>query len=93
MTVPNYAWGLVWLLLVAWASDRYGMRGPFVAVPLVFLIVGYAILLSVESLGVRYLACYCKLIPLSASISSRSDKDSDRDGCLSHYWNVDDVVE
>ncbi|THX81714.1 high-affinity nicotinic acid transporter [Aureobasidium pullulans] len=58
MTVPIYAWGLIWFLLVAWASDRYGMRGPFIAGPLVLLIIGYAILMSVESLGVRYFACY-----------------------------------
>ncbi|THX92442.1 high-affinity nicotinic acid transporter [Aureobasidium pullulans] len=58
MTVPIYAWGLIWFLLVAWASDRYGMRGRFIAGPLVLLIIGYAILMSVESLGVRYFACY-----------------------------------
>ncbi|GAB7353472.1 hypothetical protein MBLNU459_g3928t2 [Dothideomycetes sp. NU459] len=58
MTVPIYLWGLIWFLMVAWASDRYGMRGPFIAGPLLFLIIGYAILLSVASLGVRYFACY-----------------------------------
>lgn len=61
MTVPVYVWGLVWFLAIAWCSDRFGMRGPFIAGPLILLIVGYAILLSVESLGVRYFACYSKL--------------------------------
>lgn len=61
MTVPIYVWGLVWFLAIAWCSDRYGMRGPFIAGPLVLLIIGYAILISVESLGVRYFACYSKL--------------------------------
>ena len=92
MTVPIYAWGLIWFLLVAWASDRYGMRGPFIAGPLVLLIIGYAILMSVESLGVRYFACYSKPQPLF-SVKDPSNKRSNCDGHLPYNWNVHDVAE
>ncbi|KUL85459.1 hypothetical protein ZTR_06749, partial [Talaromyces verruculosus] len=58
MTVPIYMVGLVWFLVIAYCSDRVGVRGPFLAGPLLCLIIGYGILISVESLKVRFFACF-----------------------------------
>ncbi|KAH0844940.1 hypothetical protein AYO21_04136 [Fonsecaea monophora] len=58
MTVPIYFWGMCWCLFIAWASDRSGYRGPFIAFHLLVLIIGYSILVSVKSLGVRYFGCF-----------------------------------
>jgi MFS family permease len=69
MTVPIYMVGLVWFLMIAYCSDRVGVRGPFLAGPLLCLIIGYAILISVESLKVRFFACFGKLLPFRASWS------------------------
>lgn len=61
LTVPIYFWGLCTFLFTACMSDRQGVRGYWIAGPLVCLVVGYAILISVDSLGVRYFACFSKL--------------------------------
>jgi hypothetical protein len=58
MTVPVYFWGLITFLFTAYMSDRTANRGFWIGGPLFCLIVGYAILISVESLGVRYFACF-----------------------------------
>lgn len=58
MTVPIYICALLFFLVVAYFSDKTGLRGPFMAGPLLCLVVGYAILISVESLKVRYFACF-----------------------------------
>lgn len=51
---------LVCFLVIAFFSDRLGVRGPFLIGPLICLIVGYSILISVDSLGVRYFACFSR---------------------------------
>ncbi|KAK0653825.1 putative transporter C11D3.18C [Lasiodiplodia hormozganensis] len=58
MTVPIYFWGLSTFLFTAYMSDRQRQRGYWIAGPLVFLVIGYAILISVDSVGVRYFACF-----------------------------------
>ncbi|KAK2008583.1 MFS general substrate transporter [Colletotrichum eremochloae] len=58
MTVPIFFTALVFFLLIAYASDRTGVRGPFLIVGLVCLIIGYSILISVENLKVRFFACF-----------------------------------
>ncbi|CAK3799334.1 high-affinity nicotinic acid transporter [Lecanosticta acicola] len=62
MTVPVYMVALVCFLVIAFFSDRLGVRGPFLIGPLICLIVGYAILISADSLGVRYFACFLAAI-------------------------------
>jgi MFS family permease len=62
MTVPIYMVSLVWFLALAYFSDRTGVRWPFLAGPLVCLIIGYAILISVEDLKVRFFACFGKSV-------------------------------
>jgi MFS family permease len=60
MTVPVYVCSLVFFLIVAYFSDKTGMRGPFLAGSLLLLIIGYAILISVDNLKVRFFACFGK---------------------------------
>ncbi|KAF4125409.1 nicotinic acid transporter [Geosmithia morbida] len=58
MTVPIYICALVFFLIVAYFSDKTGKRGPYLAGCLLFLIVGYAILISVDNLKVRFFGCF-----------------------------------
>lgn len=58
MTVPIYVWGLLTFLFTAYMSDKTGNRGYWIGGPLVCLIIGYALLISVDNLGVRYFACF-----------------------------------
>lgn len=60
LTVPIYFWGLVTFLFTAYMSDRMGNRGYWIGGPILCLIIGYAILISVDNLGVRYFACFSK---------------------------------
>ncbi|KAK8240199.1 high-affinity nicotinic acid transporter [Phyllosticta capitalensis] len=62
MTVPVYFWGTIFFLFIAWSSDRTGNRGYWLAGPIACLIIGYAILISVESTGVRYFACFITIM-------------------------------
>jgi uncharacterized membrane protein len=59
MTVPPYACGTVVCILLAMASDRFKVRGPIlfcIAGPLI--IIAFAILLTVEHTGARYMAIF-----------------------------------
>jgi MFS family permease len=46
MTAPPYIAGALISVLFAWLSDRFNRRLPFVAVPMCFIFVGYAVILS-----------------------------------------------
>lgn len=73
MTVPIYIVGLVWFLMIAYCSDRANVRGPFLAGPLLCLIIGYSILISVENLNIRFFACFGKFrIPFDSICHSRT---------------------
>ncbi|KAG8733755.1 hypothetical protein FRC11_002823 [Ceratobasidium sp. 423] len=56
MTVPPYACACIVMILVAKTSDRFNIRGPFVAAALVLSGIGYTILLTVPTTAtkVRY---------------------------------------
>ncbi|KAJ5757390.1 high-affinity nicotinic acid transporter [Penicillium nucicola] len=58
MTIPIYMVGLVFFLCIAYFSDRVGLRAPFLSIAIICLIIGYSILISVESLKVRFFACF-----------------------------------
>ncbi|RDW84898.1 hypothetical protein BP6252_02488 [Coleophoma cylindrospora] len=57
LTVPIYIWGLIWFCFVAWMSDK-SQRGYWIGGPLLCLVIGYAILIGVNSVGARYFACF-----------------------------------
>jgi MFS family permease len=65
MTVPIYICSLLFFLVIAYFSDRTQMRGPYLLGCLMCLIIGYAILISVESLKVRFFACFRMFSSLS----------------------------
>ncbi|KAH5138173.1 hypothetical protein HBH69_225250 [Parastagonospora nodorum] len=58
MTAPIFFVALIFFLALAWASDRTGLRGPFLIVGLVCLITGYSILITVDNLKVKFFACF-----------------------------------
>ncbi|KAI4595539.1 hypothetical protein KJ359_006885 [Pestalotiopsis sp. 9143b] len=58
LTVPVYFWGLATFIFTAYMSDKMRNRGFWIGGPLLCLIVGYALLISVESVKVRYFACF-----------------------------------
>lgn len=57
LTIPFYAIALLSFIGVGYFSDKFQHRGGFLIGGLLFEIVGYAILVSVDSLGARYFAC------------------------------------
>ncbi|ETS84122.1 hypothetical protein PFICI_02147 [Pestalotiopsis fici W106-1] len=58
LTVPVYFWGLITFIFTAYMSDKQRNRGFWIGGPLLCLIIGYALLISVESVQVRYFACF-----------------------------------
>lgn len=58
-TVPPYAAALVLALLFAFASDRAGVRSPFIIICFTLTIVGLAILLSVDNSFPAQYAAIC----------------------------------
>jgi MFS family permease len=58
LTIPVYLWGAIIFLFLAFISDRYEIRGPIVMFANIFGIIGYILLLTVSSNGVKYFATY-----------------------------------
>jgi hypothetical protein len=60
MTVPIFLCSLVFFLIIAYFSDKTGYRGPFLVIGLILLIIGYAILITVDNLKIRFFASFGK---------------------------------
>lgn len=58
LTIPVYIFGGLCFLCVAFVSDRMSIRGPFVFLANLPGIVGYILLLTVDSNGVKYFATF-----------------------------------
>ncbi|SCU99509.1 LAFA_0G24476g1_1 [Lachancea sp. 'fantastica'] len=58
MSVPIYIFAAIVFLSSAYFSDRYNLRGPFILGFNIVSIVGYVLMLTVKSNGVKYFACY-----------------------------------
>ncbi|KIW42415.1 uncharacterized protein PV06_05970 [Exophiala oligosperma] len=58
LTVPVYLFGAAAFIAAAIISDRLSLRSPFILFANVFGIVGYIILLTVSTDGVRYFATF-----------------------------------
>ncbi|KAL4804263.1 major facilitator superfamily domain-containing protein [Aspergillus unguis] len=61
MTVPMYVAGAISAVLFSILSDRFYWRMPFVAIPLCFIVIGYAIMISLDgalssNVGLAYFA-------------------------------------
>lgn len=57
LTIPFYAIAFLSFVGVGYFSDKLQHRGGFILGGLIFEIIGYAILVTVDSLGARYFAC------------------------------------
>lgn len=57
-TVPPYAIACCFSVLVAWLSDRHRKRGLYIALSTLLTITGYAVLISVKSPNLRYMAVF-----------------------------------
>lgn len=58
LTIPCYALGAITYLVAAWISDRFQRRGIITVIFGTVSVVGYAVLLSNVSNGVRYFGCF-----------------------------------
>lgn len=58
MTIPCYFLGAITYLTVAWGADRAGRRAPFILPFGAISIIGYIILLTSTTPGVKYFACF-----------------------------------
>lgn len=54
LSVPPYVLGFITTLLVALASDKLMLRGPFIMGGMSIVIVGYIILINDVAIGVKY---------------------------------------
>lgn len=64
LSVPIYALGGISFFSAAVLGDKFRLRGTFLLILDVFAIIGYIILLTVESNRAKYAACYLIAIPL-----------------------------
>lgn len=58
LTIPCYALGAITYLVAAWISDRLQRRGVITVIFGLVSVIGYAVLLSDVSNGVRYFGCF-----------------------------------
>jgi sugar phosphate permease len=68
LTVPCYALGAITYLTVAHFSDRFQKRGLAVVPLCLISIVGYIILITVTSSGVRYFGCFLVAMGLYVAV-------------------------
>lgn len=68
MTVPVYILGLFWFLFIAYMSDKTKLRGPWMAGPLVLLIIGLAILIGADKTGVRFFGCFVTILGIYPTV-------------------------
>ncbi|KAI0530281.1 high-affinity nicotinic acid transporter [Xylaria digitata] len=64
LSVPVYLLGGISFFTAAKIGDKWGLRGTCLLVLDVFAVVGYVILIGVESNAFRYFACYLIALPL-----------------------------
>ncbi|KAM0269253.1 hypothetical protein ACHAQH_009802 [Verticillium albo-atrum] len=58
LTVPVYVWATVAYISIALASDRFGLRSPFIIGACLALIMGYTMMIASTALGVRLAAVF-----------------------------------
>lgn len=68
LSVPPYVLGFITTMTTAFLSDKIVMRGPFILFWSVFVIVGYGILISDVSAGVKYFALFLTVSGVSPNI-------------------------
>ncbi|CUM66662.1 uncharacterized protein PRCAT00004338001 [Priceomyces carsonii] len=58
MSVPPFAAGCFFVVVSSYASDYFGVRGPFNAFYFLLCVIGYVLLYTEDRLGVRYFATF-----------------------------------
>lgn len=69
LSVPPYVLGFITTMTSAFVADRFIMRGPFILFWSIFVIVGYAILISDVGPGVKYFAIFLTVAGVSPNIA------------------------
>lgn len=69
LSVPPYVLGFFTTMATAFIADRVMYRGPFILFWSLFTIVGYAILISDVSAGVKYFAIFLTVAGVSPNIA------------------------
>ncbi|KIW37713.1 uncharacterized protein PV06_10344 [Exophiala oligosperma] len=69
LSVPPYVLGFITTMTTAFLADRFIMRGPFILFWACFVIIGYAILISDVSSGVKYFAIFLTVAGVSPNIA------------------------
>lgn len=69
LSVPPYVVGFITTMVTAFVSDRIMLRGPFILFWTCFTIVGYAILISPLSAGVKYFGIFMTVAGVSPCIA------------------------
>jgi MFS family permease len=57
-TVPPYTVACLWAIFIAWVSDRTQMRGIFCILGSVLAIIGYSVLFTAKTDGIKYMAVF-----------------------------------
>ncbi|KAI1778570.1 major facilitator superfamily domain-containing protein [Hypoxylon cercidicola] len=81
MTVPIYAASLLFFVVVAFYSDRWRLRGPFLALCTALLFIGLVLLVAVENTKILFLACFFVALGIYPATS------------LSMMWLQDNVAK
>jgi MFS family permease len=76
LTVPVYVWAAVSYFILAFMSDRFGLRGPFILIASVFLLIGYAVMLGTANLAARYTSVFLLAIGVYSTVSQASTSRS-----------------
>ncbi|EOO00771.1 putative high-affinity nicotinic acid transporter protein [Phaeoacremonium minimum UCRPA7] len=64
LSVPVYLLGGISFFTAALAGDRFGLRGSILFFQDICAVIGYVLIIKVESNAVKYFACYLIAIPL-----------------------------
>jgi MFS family permease len=69
LTVPVYVWATVSYLMIAFGSDKVGLRSPFMLGACLALVIGYTMNIASDALGVRLAAVFVLGTGVYASVS------------------------
>ncbi|KAI5785781.1 major facilitator superfamily domain-containing protein [Geopyxis carbonaria] len=58
LTVPPYVIACMWSIFVSWLSDRWQRRGYIIFAHTLLALLGYVLLITVDSPNIKYLAVY-----------------------------------
>ncbi len=72
LTVPVYIFGAIVFLVMAYFSDKYRTRSPFIIFGFSMILIGYIILATVDAVGGRYFSLFLSLAGCTTSPVSTS---------------------